>query len=351
MKKIRIGLAGFGMSAQVFHLPFWRADARFEVVRVFERSGNRAREILPQAQIVRSFDELLADDVDLVVITTPNQTHFEFAAQALEAGKNVVVEKPLCATAAQALELAALAERQGVLLTVYQNRRWDSAPLTAKKLISDDVLGEIVDAEFRFERYAAALNKKRWKETGEAGVGLVYDLGSHLLDMAVDIFGMPEELYADVRYQHEGAVSDDNFYIALYYADGKKVALTASKYAREPLPFMTLHGRRGSYIKQNADNQEALLIGGALPAGVWNRETEDEWGVLHTETGGAVVRKKIESVSGNYAVFYDNLYDALQGKAPAAVQPLQVAQVLGLLEKVYESAKSGRRVRLRDEGC
>ncbi len=173
MQKIKIGLAGFGMSAQVFHLPFCRADSRFEVVRVFERSGNKAQAVLPQAQTVRSFEELLSDDVDLVVITTPNQTHFDFAAQALRAGKNVVVEKPLCATAAQALELAELAERQGVLLTVYQNRRWDSAPLTAKKLLSDDLLGEIVDAEFRFERYAAALNKKRWKETGEAGVGLV----------------------------------------------------------------------------------------------------------------------------------------------------------------------------------
>ena len=258
MQKIKIGLAGFGMSAQVFHLPFWRADARFEVVRVFERSGNRAQEVLPQAQTVRSFEELLTDDVDLVVVTTPNQTHFDFAAQALRAGKNVVVEKPLCATAAQALELAELAERQGVLLTVYQNRRWDSAPLTAKKLLSDDLLGEIVDAEFRFERYAAALNKKRWKETGEAGVGLVYDLGSHLMDMAVDIFGMPDELYADVRYQHERALSDDNFYIALY----------------------------------------------------------------------------------------ENLYDALQGKSPTAVQPRQVAQVLGLLEKVYESAKSGCRVKV-----
>ena len=346
MQKIKIGLAGFGMSAQVFHLPFWRADARFEVVRVFERSGNKAQVVLPQAQTVRSFEELLTDDVDLVVVTTPNQTHFDFAAQALRAGKNVVVEKPLCATAAQALELAELAERQGVLLTVYQNRRWDSAPQTAKKLLSDDLLGEIVDAEFRFERYAAALNKKRWKETGEAGVGLVYDLGSHLMDMAVDIFGMPDELYADVRYQHEGAVSDDNFYIALYYADGKKVALTASKYAREPLPFMTLHGKRGSYVKQNVDNQEALLLGGAQPVGAWSREPEDEWGILHTEIDGAVVRKKIESVSGNYAAFYENLYDALQGKSPAVVQPRQVAEVLGLLEKVYESAKSGCRVKV-----
>ena len=168
MQKIKIGLAGFGMSAQVFHLPFWRADSQFEVVRVFERSGNRAQEVLPQAQTVRSFEELLTDDVNLVVVTTPNQTHFDFAAQALRAGKNVVVEKPLCATAVQALELAELAERQGVLLTVYQNRRWDSAPLTAKKLLSDDLLGEIVDAEFRFERYAAAYGGRYFRDARRA---------------------------------------------------------------------------------------------------------------------------------------------------------------------------------------
>ncbi|WP_373742061.1 Gfo/Idh/MocA family oxidoreductase [Neisseria sp.] len=345
-KTINIGLAGFGMSAQVFHLPFWRADPRFRVRRVFKRSTDKAREILPEAQTVRSFEELLADDVDVVVVTTPNQTHFGFAEQALRAGKNAVVEKPLCATAAETRALADLAQRQGVLLTVYQNRRWDSAPLTAKKLVSDGVLGQIVDAEFRFERYAAGLNKKAWKETGGAGVGLVYDLGSHLLDMAVDIFGMPSEIYADVRYQHEGAKSDDNFYIALYFSDGLKVSLAATKYAREPLPFMTLHGRLGSYVKYGADNQEALLLGGALPSGNWNAESESEQGILHTETAGRIVRRRIESVRGDYGAFYRNLYDALVHGAALAVDARQVADVLDLIEKAYESAKLGMRIKL-----
>ncbi|WP_416190619.1 Gfo/Idh/MocA family oxidoreductase [Neisseria sp. CCUG12390] len=346
MKKIKIGLAGFGMSAQVFHIPFWRADGRFEVVKVFERSGNQAESVLPDAQTVRSFDALLTDEVDLIVITTPNQTHFELAQQALSAGKHVVVEKPLCATVAEASALADLAEAQGVLLTVYQNRRWDSAPLTAKKLISDGLLGQIVDAEFRFERYSAGLNKKRWKETGEAGVGLVYDLGSHLLDMAVDVFGMPSEIYADIRHQHKGALSDDNFDIALYFSDGLKVSLISTKYAREPLPFMTLHGTKGSYIKQNADNQEALLVGGALPAGSWNVESPQEWGILHTETDGKIVRRAMKSVSGDYGAFYRNLYAALTENVPLCVDVGQVAQVLGLIEKAYESARTGRRIKV-----
>ncbi len=346
MKKINIGLAGFGMSAQVFHLPFWRADGRFEVVKVFERSSDKAKSVLPEAEIVRSFDGLLTDDVDLIVITTPNQTHFELAKAALSAGKHVVVEKPLCATAEEALILADLADKQGVLLTVYQNRRWDSAPLTAKKLLSDGLLGEIVDAEFRFERYAVGLNKKRWKETGGAGVGLVYDLGSHLLDMAVDLLGMPSEIYADIRHQHEGALSDDNFDIALYYSDGLKVSLIGTKYAREPLPFMTLHGKKGSYIKQDADNQEALLVSGMLPEGDWNVETPQEWGVLHTEIDGQVMRQTIPGERGDYGAFYRNLYAAFTKGGPLAVNVRQVAQVLGLIEKAYESAQTGRRIKV-----
>lgn len=343
-RKVKIGLAGFGMSAQVFHLPFWRADGRFEVVRVFERSTDRAREKLPYALTVREFTGLLADDVDLVVITTPNQTHFEFAKQALEAGKHVVVEKPLCATTAEAAELAALAEKQGVVLTVYQNRRWDSAPLTAKKLLAEGCLGEIVDCDIRFERYAEGLNRKRWKETGGAGVGLVYDLGVHLVDMAVDLFGMPAEIYADVRYQHEGALSDDYFQIQLYYQDGKKVCVTAGKYMREAGPFFSLHGKRGSYVKHEEDNQEALLVSGAAVKPGWNMESEAEQGILHTVVNGEVVRCLIPSVSGDYGAFYRNLYQVLHEGAGLAVTLSQVEKVLGLLDKAYQSAKSGKRL-------
>lgn len=346
-RTIRIGLAGFGLSAKVFHLPFWRADGRFEAVCVLQRSGNSAQEVLPDARIVRDFSGLLADDVDLIVIATPNQTHFEFAKQALLAGKHVVVEKPLCATAAEARELAALAEEQGAVLAVYQNRRWDAAPLTAKQLLSDGLLGDIVDCEIRFERYAEGLNQKAWKETGEAGVGLVYDLGSHLADMAVDLFGLPHEIYADVRRQHEGALGDDNFQMLFYYPDGKKVSLTAGKYMREPLPFMALHGKRGSYVKQNADNQEALLAAGAVPEGGWNREPESEWGILHTKTAeGNIVRQRFEGVRGDYGAFYRNLYDVLANGAELAVKPQQAAQVLDLLEKAYQSAESKARVKV-----
>lgn len=343
-KVIQVGLAGAGMSAQIFHAPFWAADGRFALKRVYARSKEKALAVFPEAEYAGRFDDLLVDDIDLVVITTPNQTHFALAKQALEAGKNVLVEKPLCASADEARELAALAEQQGVVLTVYQNRRWDSAPLTAKKLLEQNLLGEIVDVEIRFERYAEGLNKKQWKETGEAGVGLVYDLGVHLIDMAVDLFGLPQEVYADIRYQHEGALSDDYFSIVFYYPDGKRVVLTGSKYAREPLPFMTLHGKFGSYVKQDADNQEALLIAGIRPLDDWNRESEDRWGILHTQIDGEIVRRKVLSEPGDYGAFYRGLYAALVEKALPPVGMSQVIRVLDLIEKVYLSAEGKGRV-------
>ena len=175
-------------------------------------------------------------------------------------------------------------------------------------------------------------------------MGLVYDLGVHLLDMAVDLFGMPQQLYADVRYQHEGAKSDDYFAITLYYADGKRVNLVGSKYSREPLPFMTLHGKRGSYIKQDADNQEPLLVSGAQPEVDWNREAEAHWGVLHSEINGEVVRQRIEGVRGDYGAFYRALYEALVEVEEPPVSIEQAVAVLELIEKVYQSAREGRRV-------
>ncbi|MDO4641106.1 MAG: Gfo/Idh/MocA family oxidoreductase [Neisseria sp.] len=344
---IKIGLAGTGLSAKVFHAPFWEADGRFQLQRVYARSAEKGRAAFPDAQVSENFADLLADDIDLIVITTPNQTHYALAEQALLAGKNVLVEKPVCATAEEARHLAALAEKQGVLLTVYQNRRWDHAPLTAKTLLAENLLGDIVDAEIRFERYAAGLNKKAWKETGGAGVGLVYDLGVHLLDMAVDLFGMPEALYADIRHQHQNALSDDYFAIILYYTDGKRVNLVGSKYAREPLPFMALHGKLGSYIQQEADNQEALLAAGAKPVGNWNSEPETHWGLLHTvANNGDIIRRRIAGTRGDYGAFYRQLYDALVHRAPPPVTMEQAISVLTLIEKAYLSAKEGRKIRI-----
>lgn len=341
MQPISVAIAGFGYSAKVFHLPFLTADPRFVIRKVYERSSNNAQQALPAVETVRTFTELLSEEIDLVIITTPNQTHFEMAREAILAGKNVLVEKPLATTEAEAKMLADLAKQQGVVLSVYQNRRWDNAIATAKQLLAEKLLGDVVDCEIRFERYAKGKNPKVWKETGEQGVGLVYDLGVHLLDQAVYLFGKPQQIFADIRYQHEDALSDDNFDIHLYYDSGLKVALSATKYAREVGNHFMLHGRLGSYLKASVDPQESLLQQGEK-----YDPTLAEQGILHTEISGEIVRKNYPNASASYQDFYDNLYQAIRENVPLAVTAEQASYVLMLIEKAFESAKSGRKIAL-----
>ncbi|MFC0308470.1 Gfo/Idh/MocA family oxidoreductase [Gallibacterium trehalosifermentans] len=343
---IRVGIAGFGMSANVFHLPFLLHDSRFKVVKIFARSSNNVATKYPTIQTVRQFAELLTDDIDLVVITTPNLTHYTMAKQAILAGKHVIVEKPLSVTAAEAEELAALAEKQQVKLSVYQNRRWDNGILTVKQILASQLLGDIVDYELHHDRYTQAKNSKAWKETGERGVGLVYDLGVHLIDHAVHLFGLPDALFADIRYQHPNVLSEDNFQIYLYYPD-KKVTLSSSKYVREQGPTIAIHGTLGSYLKYGVDNQEALLMAGVIPQGEWNKEEKEHWGILNTEVNGVHIRTALETVSGNYQAYYDNIYAALTADEPLQVTAHQAAKVLALIEKVYQSAETGQKIAIK----
>ncbi|MFC0323876.1 Gfo/Idh/MocA family oxidoreductase [Gallibacterium melopsittaci] len=343
---IRVGIAGFGMSANVFHLPFLLHDSRFKVVKIFERSGNKVATKYPDIQTVRQFDDLLLDDVDLVIITTPNLTHYTMTKHAILAGKHVIVEKPLSVTAAEALELAELAEKQQVKLSVYQNRRWDNGILTVKQILASQLLGDIVDYELHYDRYTQAKNSKVWKETGERGVGLVYDLGVHLIDHVVHLFGLPEALFADLRCQHPNTLGEDNFQIYLYYPD-KKVTLSSSKYVREQGPVITLHGTLGSYLKYGIDNQEALLMAGVIPQGDWNKEGKEHWGILNTEVNGVHIRTTLETIPGNYQAYYDNIYAALTANEPLQVTAFQAAKVLELIEKVYQSAENGQKIILK----
>ncbi|CAM2802515.1 Gfo/Idh/MocA family oxidoreductase [Actinobacillus equuli] len=346
MKVINVALAGAGYSSRVFHVPFFKQDARFQIVKVFERTTNNAQLWLPEVETVRSFDALLSDEVDLVVITTPNQTHYEMVKSALLAGKHVLVEKPLVASAAEALELEQLAKQQNVVLYVYQNRRWDSHIATAKEVLAKNLVGEVVDCEIRFERYAKGKNVKVWKEAGDRGTGLVYDLGVHLIDQAIYLFGKPRAVFADIRYQHNEALVDDNFDLHLYYANGLKVALQASKYAREPSPAFVLHGKNGSYMKQETDSQEAHLSKGVQPIGNWNAEPETEWGVLHTEIDGEVIRKPYPNAQASYQNLVDDLYQVLTTGSEPIVKLEEVTLVLRIIEAAFESANKGQKITL-----
>ncbi|POY45495.1 oxidoreductase [Avibacterium gallinarum] len=342
-KIINVAIAGFGMSAKTFHMPFLDLDPRFQVRKVFERSSEKAKQAYPYIEVVHQFEQLLSPEIDLVIITTPNLTHYEMAKQAILAGKNVIVEKPLAVYPAQAEELDKLAKQHNVMLSVYQNRRWDNGALTVKKLLQHQMLGEIVHYEMRYERFSQKPNSKAWKETGEFGSGLVYDLGVHLIDHCVDLFGIPTALYADMKAQRAGAKSEDNFEIIFYYED-KKVVLSSTKCARESAPYIMLQGTKGSYIKATMDNQEALLLKGIKPQGDWNAEPEKDWGLLHTEINGIVIRSPIETERGNYQAYYDNIYATLREQSPLQVTAQQATEVLKLIALIYESSDRGMRM-------
>lgn len=344
MQTLNVAIAGFGYSARVFHTPFLLIDPRFKVKKILERNSEKALSFFPAAEIVREFSDLLTSEIDLVIITTPNQTHYEMAKSALLAGKNVLVEKPLAATAKQALELSNLAATKGVILSVYQNRRWDNAPATAKKLLESGILGCPVDCEIRFDRYAKNKNAKAWKETGELGTGLVYDLGVHLIDQAIYLFGVPNSVFADIRYQHDNAMSDDNFDIHLYYETGLRVVCAASKFVREAGNAFALHGKLGSYVKASIDPQESLLAENIQPIGDWYIENEANWGILHTEIDGKIIRRAYPNANVSYQDFYDNLYASITEKQPLIVSLEQVILVLHIIEMTYQSAKLGKKV-------
>ena len=329
MDKIRTGLAAYGMSGRVFHAPFISTNPHFELTAVTERSKELSREKYPDACIVRSFGELIGlEGLDLVVINTPDSTHYEYARRALEAGKHVVVEKPFTTTVAEAEELVALAASRGLTLSVYQNRRWDGDFLTVKEILSKGLLGHLVEFESTFPRYRNFIKPNTWKETGQDGGGLTYNLGAHVIDQAVQLFGMPEAVFADI-------------------ATLRKITLKSSYLMCASEPRFVLHGREGSYVKYGFDPQEAALNEGVLPVTPhWGEEDKSSWGVLHTEKGGRIVHESYPSLPGDYAAFYENIYRHICHGEPLQSDAREVVGVIRLIEAGWESSRMQRVVRI-----
>lgn len=343
---ITVGIAGFGMSGQVFHAPFLDADRRFQIKKVYERTSERAKERYPYVETVRSYEQLLTDDIDLVVITTPNQLHVPMAKRAIEAGKNVIAEKPVAATKEEAQELCSMAEKNHVLFSVYQNRRLDGDFRTVQKLIADGTLGEIVDYEAHYDRFVTGASKKRWKAEGGRGVGILYDLGVHILDQAYVLFGMPEEVYADVRRQREASAGFDNFQVILYYKD-KRAILSAGELVAMPGPHFMINGRKGSFLKYGMDVQEKALAEGAKPGGEnWGKENPDSYGILAVVTENGMQKKRVPTIEGNYGLFYDNVYQALTAGEKLLVNPADTVAVLKIMEAAMKSAASKKREKI-----
>ncbi len=352
MEIIKTGLAAFGMSGQVFHGPFLHTHPHFELTKIVERSKELSKALYPEATIVRSFEALLDDkDIELVIVNTPDSTHYDYTRMALEAGKHVIVEKPFTSTTAEGEELIALAESRGLMLSVYQNRRWDADFLTVQDVLKKGLLGRLVEFESTFARYRNFIKPDTWKESGEYGGGLTYNLGSHLIDQALQLFGMPEAVFADVDILRTDGVVDDYFMLHLIRperAPKVKVTIKSSYLMCEPEPRFVLHGTLGSFVKYGWDKQEAALQAGEMPVSPdWGKESEEEWGILHTEAGGCEEHRRYPGTPGDYGGFYQNVYERLRLNQPLQTGAREVLNGIKIIEAALQSSREERVVYLK----
>ena len=272
--------------------------------------------------------------------------HYDYAMYVIQAGKHVIVEKPFTATVEQAEELIALGKKKKVKLSVYHNRRYDSDYRTVKKVLDEEFLGKIVDVAIHYDRYVPALSYKTHKETPTPAVGCLYDLGSHLIDQALQLFGMPLALFADITINRPNSKVDDYFDLKLFYPD-HRVTLKSSYYVREPMPGYQIHGTLGSFIKHKTDVQETDLQANKKPGGDdWGIEPESQKGFLHTEKDGKLIKEFIPSLRGNYGDYYDGIYNSIRNNADVPVPGEDGMKVIQIIEAAFKSNKEKKVIEL-----
>jgi predicted dehydrogenase len=337
---LRVGLIGYGYAGRTFHAPLVCTTPGLALAAVASSDAAKVRAGLGDGPRVFSSAQALIEEsaVDLVVIASPNATHAELAALALDAGKHVVVDKPFTATTAQAVALARLAEQKGLLLSVFHNRRWDSTTRTALRLLDADLLGSIRYASMHYDRFRPQ-PVDRWKESAEAGGGRWMDLGPHLLDEALLYFGQPLAIQADIGRVRPGARADDSFHARLRYADGLRVDLHASMLGALPRPRLVLQGTRGSYLKQGLDTQEASLKAGMRPGDGAAWGVDAECGIAAVEQDGVLRTLEIPTENGAYPEYYRLVAQAIRGQGPNPVPPAEAIAVMRLLEAGRESSQ------------
>lgn len=338
MPPIKTALLSFGMSGKVFHAPFIQVHPGFQLAGAWERSKQLINGSYPGVTSYPTLESVLTDDsIDLVIVNTPTSTHYEYAKQALLAGKHIIVEKAFTTTLAEALELKAIAEKVNKKISVYQNRRWDSDFKTVQKIIREGWLGDLNEAEIHYERFKPQLSPKIHKETASPGAGLLKDLGPHIIDSALCLFGFPDALFADIRITRPDSVVDDWFDILFYYKT-IRVRLKSGLLVRESVPGFIVHGSKGSFLKGRTDVQEINLIAGKIPnTPDWGTEPETEQGLLHTEKDGNIIREKVKSLQGNYYDYYDGVYKALTEEKPMPVTADDGINVMRIIEAAIQS--------------
>lgn len=336
---IKTGIASYGMSGKLFHAPFIDAHPGFELSAIVERHNNDSRERYPSAKLYRSVEELCADkDLQLIIVNTPTHLHYAQVKLALNAGKNVLVEKPFTTTVKDAEELIALAAEKKLQLSIYQNRRYDGDYHAVKNVIDQKLLGDLREVEIRYDRYRPGYGGKKHKEGDLPGAGIIYDLSPHLVDQALQLFGWPNKIFADVWKMRDDVQAKDYFEILFFY-DKMRVRLKATCIARETDHAYILHGMKGSFLQHRSDMQEQKLLEGLKPSlETWCPGPTKPDGVLHTEINGEVIRKETTSEPGNYMGYFDDLYKSLIGESPNPVPPQDGLRTVKVIEAALNSA-------------
>jgi scyllo-inositol 2-dehydrogenase (NADP+) len=336
-----VGLIGFGLAGRAFHAPVIRAVPGLRLAAILQRSGNEAAKAYPDVRIARNLDELLAmANIRVIVIATPNDTHYSLARQCLAAGRDVVVDKPFTTTLEEATDIVQFAKDRSRLLTVYQNRRYDGDFQAVQQLVSSGELGRIVRFETTYDRFRPQLRANAWRERSGPGAGILFDIGPHLIDHAMQLFGVPTAVTADIRIEREGGAADDAFDITLHHPELRAV-LCSTILAVTTRPRFLLHGTRGAYVKHGFDLQEPKLRAGRIP---WQEtptqaEQEENSGLLTVANAdGSTSQRRIPAASSDFRDYYANVRDAILGQAQPAVSPQRALDVMRVLELARESS-------------
>lgn len=340
---IDVGLIGFGLAGRFFHAPIISAVPGLRLAGIVQRRGAEAALLYPNARILKSVDELLSmEQIRLVVVATPNDTHVSLTQLCLAAGRDVVVDKPFAPTLHEAETLVKFAAEKNRLLTVYHNRRWDADFQAIHNLVSQGALGRIVLFETNYDRYRPNLKQNAWRERSGPGSGIFFDIGPHLIDQALQLFGTPEALHADLRIERDAGVVDDSFDVVMHYPHGLRAVLRSTTMAVVPRPRFILHGARASFRKELIDPLESMLRSGRVPEGEnWNVEPERNWGVATFAKGDQLVQERIPS-QGDWRTFYAGVRDAILGVAPPPVTSQQMLDVMRAIELAQKSSRLGQ---------
>ena len=353
MQLVKVGLCAFGMSGKVFHAPFLKEHPGFFMSAIVERSQEESKAKYPDTIIFKSVKEMLQNaDIDLVVVNTPVQTHFEYVKLALEAGKNVIVEKPFTVDVSEAESLVKLAKEKNLFLSVYQNRRFDRDYLQVQKIIDDGKPGNLKEVEIRFDRFRTEPSAKEHKENPQLqGSGSLHDLGSHLIDQATQLFGFPEKLFADVCSMKGSAFANDYFEILVYYKNDLRVRLKSSVFSKEAHYAYILHGNKGSFLQQRTDNQENELVAGAIPTfnEEWTKPLTEPDGILNYLTGNLDSERILTSSEpGNYMNYYQEIYEHIIFGSELPSPAAEIIQNMKIIEAALQSSREGKVVSLKD---